>query len=193
MKIWRLTLWKVSGVNDNLGHILLRKSLSTKDFWERETLGLVPRDPNLVNATNNINVLIFVLHIHLRARLFLAHTAHFIWSLWTSHRTLLAAHSSNFLFWDIIMGSGNSSLKIWLIVRLGLANLRKEDVTVFGHTSQLDSMNVANKLLHGGFIISFMKFIIILVFTVTNLSASNDVIIILSRIHWGKKLKFSHF
>ena len=47
--------------------------------------------------------------------------------------------------------------------------------------------NVANKLLHGGFIISFMKLKIILIFIMTDLSASNDVIMIiiitLSRIH----------
>ena len=30
MKIWKLTLWKVSGVSDTIGHILLRQSLSTK-------------------------------------------------------------------------------------------------------------------------------------------------------------------
>ena len=61
-----------------------------------KSLTLVPRDPNLVNSTNNINVFIFVLHICLRARLRLTHTAYFIWSIWTSHRTLLASLSSNF-------------------------------------------------------------------------------------------------
>ena len=81
MKIWKLTLWKVSGVNDNLGHILLQ-SLSAKDLWEREIVRLVSRDPNLVHATNNINVLILVLHISLSARLCLAHTVYFNWSLW---------------------------------------------------------------------------------------------------------------
>ena len=90
LKVWKLTLWKVSGVSDTLGHIVFGKSLLTKDFWESETLRLVPRDLNLVNATNNINVLIFVLHVCLRARFCLAHTAYFIWSFWTSHMTLLA-------------------------------------------------------------------------------------------------------
>ena len=55
-------------------HNLFGKSLSTKDFWEIETLRL----PNLVNATNNINVLILVLHIRLRASFRLAYTAYFI-------------------------------------------------------------------------------------------------------------------
>ena len=93
----KIHIVEVSGVKDTLGHFLLGKSLSTKPS-ERETLRLVHRDPNLVKATNNINVLIFVLHICLRARLCLAHTTYFIWCLWTSHRTLLASLSSNFLF-----------------------------------------------------------------------------------------------
>ena len=192
MKIWKLTLWKVSGVNYTLGHFLLQ-SLATKDLWERESLRLVSRDPNLVHATNIINVLIFVIHINLSARLCLAHTAYFNWSLQTSHRTLLASLSSNIFLGDIERGRGNSSLNSWLIVRLGRVNLRKEDDTVFRHTPQIASKNVANKLLHGGFIISFMKFIIILIFILSDLSASKDVIIIFSRTHWGKKLKFSSF
>ena len=192
MKIWTLTLWKVSGVNDTLGQFLLQ-SLSTKDLWERESLRLVSRDPNLVHATHNINVFFFVLHISLSARLCLAHTAYFNWSLWTSHRTLLASLSSNFNFGNSKKGRGNSSLNNWLIFRLGRTNLRKEDDTVFRDTSQLDSKNVANKLLHGGSIISFMKLIIILIFTMTNLSACIDVIMKFSRTHWGKKLKISSF
>ena len=149
--------------------------------------------PQTRPGTNNINVLIFVLHISLSARLCIAHTGYYNWSLWTSHRTLLASLASNFFFGDSKRGRGNSSLNSWLIVRLGRANLRKEDDTVYGYTSQNDSKTVANKLLHGGFIISFMKFIIVLIFTMTNLSASNDAIIIFSRTHWGKKLKFSSF
>ena len=68
MKIWKLTLWKVSGVNDTLGHILL-ESLATKDLWERESFRLIPRKSNFVHATNNINVLILVLRISFRTRL----------------------------------------------------------------------------------------------------------------------------
>ena len=96
-------------------------------------------------------------------------------------------------------GRGNSSLNSWFIVHLGRIDLRKEDDTVFGHASRIVSKNLANKLLHGGFIISFMKFIIILIFIMTDLSASNDVIVIIiiiiifSRLHWGNKLKFSSF
>ena len=131
LKIWDFTLWKVSGVNDTLGHILLLKFLSTKRFWKRESLRLVPRDPNFVNATNNINVFIFVLHICLRARLCLAHNAYFSWSLWTSNRTLLASLSCNFLFGDIKRWRGNSSLKKWLIVRLVRTNLLKQDYAFF--------------------------------------------------------------
>ena len=82
MKIWKLTLWKVSGVNDTLGHIPL-KSLAAKYLWERESLRLVPRNPNFLPATNNINILILVLHISLSSRLSFAHTAYFNWSLWT--------------------------------------------------------------------------------------------------------------
>ena len=43
----------------------------------RESLRLVSRDPNLVHATSNINVLIFVLHVSLNVRLRLAYTAYF--------------------------------------------------------------------------------------------------------------------
>ena len=192
LKIWRLTLRKVSGVNDTVGYILLGKSLPTNDFWQRETLRLVPRDPNRVNATNNINVLIFVLHIYLRARLCLARTAYINWSLWTPHRTLIASISSKFFFGDIKRGRGNSSSNNWLSVRLGRTNIFKQDDSLFWLAFKFNSKNVANRPLHGGFLISLMKFIIILVFTMTDLSASNDVIKTLSQIYWGKKLKFPH-
>ena len=129
---------------------LLRQFLSTKVFWERESLRLVPRDPNLVNATNNINVLILVLHICLRARLCLAHTAYFAWSLRASHRTILASLSSNFLLGDIKKGNGKQQLEL--------------------------SKKVSNKLLHVGYIISFTKIIFSLMFTMNDLSACNDVI-----------------
>ena len=129
------------------------------------------------------DVLIFVLHISLSARLCLAHTAYFNWSPWTSRRPLLASLSSNIFFGDNNRGRRNSSLNSCFIVRLGRVNLRKEDDTVFGHTPQIDSKNVANKLLHCGFIFSFMKFIFILISTMINLSASNEVIIIFSRTH----------
>ena len=85
---------------------------------------------------------------------------------------------------DSKRGKRNSNLNSWFIVRLGRTNLRKEDDTVFGHTSQLDSKNVANKLLHGGFVISFMEFNIILTSNLTNLSASNNV-----RWHFKDTLK----
>ena len=196
MKIWKLTLWKVSGVNHILGHILL-KSLATKDLWERESLRLIPRKPNFVHATNNIDVLILVLRISFTARLGLAHTAYFNWSLQTSHRTLLASLSSNNFFGDNNRGRGNNSLNSWFIVHLEGIDLRKDDDTVIGHTLRIASKSVAKKLLHGGFIISFMKFIIILIFNMTDLSASNDVIITIiimfSKIHWGIKLNFSSF
>ena len=196
MKIWKLTLWKVSGVNDTLGHIL-PKSLAAKDLWERESLRFIPRKHNFVHATNNIDVLILVLRISFSARFGLAHNAYFNWSLQTSHKTLLASLSSNNFFGDNKRGRGNRSLNSWFIVHLGRFDLRKEDYTVFGHTTRIVSKNVANKLLHGGFIISFMKFIIILIFIMTDLSASNVVIIIItiifSRIYWGNKFKFSSF
>ena len=148
-KFSKLTLWTVSSVNDTLRHILLRKSLSTEDFWERETPRLVPRDTNLV------------LQICLRDHVCLAHTTYFNWSLWTSHRNLLASLSSNFLLGDIKRGSGNSSLNNWFIVRLGRTNHLKQHDASFWYASEFNSKNVANKLLHGGFIILFMKFIII--------------------------------
>ena len=129
LKFWKLTLWKVSGVNDILEHSRLCESLSTRDFWECESLRLVPRDPKLVNATTNINVLIFVLHICP------AHTAYFIWFLRTSHRTHIASLSSSFPFGDIKRGRGNSSLNTWLIVRLERTNLLKQDDAFFWHTS----------------------------------------------------------
>ena len=200
MKIWKLTLWKVSGVNDTLGHTFL-KSLAAKDLWEREPLRFISRKPNFVHATNNLDVLILVLRISFSTRLRLAHTAYFNWSFQTSHRTLLASLSSNILFGDNKRGRGSSSLNSWFFVHLGRSGLREEDDTVFGYTSRIVLKNVANKLLHGGFIISFMKFIIILILILTDLSASNDIIsiiiiiitILFSRIHWGNKLKFSSF
>ena len=122
-----------------------------------------------------------------RARFCLANTAYFNWSLWTSHRTLLASLSSNIFFGDNKRGRGNSSLNSCFIVHKGRVDLRKEDDTVFRHTPQIDWKNVAKKLLHGGFLISFMKFIIILIFIMTDLCASNDVIILItirfSKIH----------
>ena len=181
----------MSGINDTLGHILL-KSLAAKDLWERESLRLIPRNSNFVQATNNINVLIFVLHINLNARLCLAHTAYFIWSLWTSQKTLLASLSSNF-FGDSNRGRGNSSLKSWLIVPWDeLISARKMTLSS-DKLSEFNSKNVANKLLHGELIFSFMKFNIILIFTMTDLSAGSDVIVIFSTTHWGKKLKISSF
>ena len=193
LKIWKLTLWKVSGVNENLGHILLGESFLTQDFWERQTLRLVPRDPNLVNGTNNVNIFVLVLHICLRTSFRLAHTAFFNWSLRTSHRTLLASFSSNFLFRDINRGRGNSSSNNWVSVHLLRTNVFKQDDTLFLHASKLNSKNMANTLLHGGFVVSFMKFNIFLFFTMNDLSASSDVIMILWRIHWGEKLNFPHF
>ena len=68
----------------------------------------------------------------------------------------------------------------------------KENDTFYGHTSEFSSKNVANKLLHSGYIISFLNFINIF-FNMTDSSASNYVILIFSRTHWGKKLKFSSF
>ena len=192
MKIWKLTLRKVSDVNDTLGHFLLQ-SLASKDLWERESLRLVSRDPNLVHATNNMNVFIFVLHISFSALLCPAHIVYFNPSIWTSHRTLLSSLSNNLFFGDSKRGRGNSSLNSWLIVRLGRTNFRKEADTFFGYTLIVNLNNVANKLVHGGFEISFMKFTIISIYTMTDLSASNDVIIIISRTHWGKKLKCSSF
>ena len=98
-KIWKLTLWKVSGVNDTHKHTLLCSFLSTKDFKERETLTFEPRHPNFLNATNNIIVL--VLNICFRTSLRLTHIAFFNQSLWISRRTLLASLSNNFFSRDI--------------------------------------------------------------------------------------------
>ena len=193
LKIWKLRLRMVTGVNDTLVHIPLGKSFSTKDFRERETLKLVPRDPSLVNATNNINVLNLVLHICLRNSLRLAHTAYFNWSLRTSYRTLIASLSSKFLFGDVNSGRGNSSSNNWRSVRLGRTNVFKQDDALLWYASRFNSKKVANRLLQCGFIISFMKFVISLIFTMTVLSATNYVIKILSWTHWGKKLKFPHF
>ena len=143
LKSWKLTLWKVSSVNDTLGHIFLPSFFRQKIF-EAWILRLVSRDPNLVNASNNINVFILVLHIHLRASFTLANTAYFIWSLWTSQRTLLASFSSTFLFRDIKSGRGNSSSNNWLSVRLRQTILFKQDDAFFRHASKLNSKNVTN-------------------------------------------------
>ena len=150
MKIWKLTLWKVSGVNDTIGHFPLQ-SLATKDLWESESLRLVSRDPNLVHATNNINFLIFVLHIRLSAGVCLAHTAYFSWP--SGPPTGLSSPLSPATLSSGTKKGENSSLNSWLIVRLGRTNFRKEDDTFFRHTLQYGSKNVANRLLHGGFII----------------------------------------
>ena len=179
LKIWNFKLWKVSGVNDTLGRILLGKSISTKDIWQRENLRLVLRDPNLVNATNIINVLVLVLHFYLRAGLGLAPTAYCSWFRWTSHRTLLASPA---LFCSGNQkGKGSSNSNNWLSVRLGWTNVFKQNDALLWRASKFNSKNVANRLLQGGFIDSFRKFNFILHFTVANLSASNDVIMIFSR------------
>ena len=138
MKIFKLTLWKVSGVNDTLRHILSYKSLSTKDFSERETLRLVPRDPNLV------------LHICLRTSLRLAHTAFFNWSLWTSYRTRLASLSSKFLFRDIKRVRGNSSSNNWLSVRLAITWWTYDFIHDFNYTmTDLYASNDVSKIFQG--------------------------------------------
>ena len=81
------------------------------------------------------------------------HSAYFNWSLWTSHRTLLASLSKNFLFRDIKTGRGNSSSDNWLSVRLGWTNVFKQQDALFWHASIISSNNMANRLLHGRFII----------------------------------------
>ena len=121
------------------------------------------------------------------------HTAYCIWSLWTSRRTLLVSLSSNFLFGDIKRGRGNSSLNNWLRVRLGRTNLLKQDGGFFRHTPKFNPKNVAIRLLHGEFIISFKKFNTTLIFYMTNLSAGIDVILIFCGLHWEWNSKFLNF
>ena len=162
LKIWKLTLWKVSSVNDTLGHTLLCKCLSTKVFWERESLRLVPWDSNLVNATNNFNVL--VLFIWLRNNFRLANANFFNWSLWISHRTLVTSLSSNFLFKDIKRGRGKSRWNPWHSVAFGRTDVLKQVDAPLWHSSRVSSKNVVNRLLYGGFTFSFENFIIFLNF-----------------------------
>ena len=102
--------------------------------------------------------------------------------------------SSNLFFGDIKSGRGNSRLNSWLTVPLRRTNLLEQDEAFFIHTSEFNSKNVANKLFHGGLISSFMKIIFVLVHNMTDLSASIDVIIIIfSKIHWGRNFKIPHF
>ena len=152
-----------------------------------------PETPTSSTPPTRSTSKIFFLHISPSARLCLAHTAYFNSSTWTSHRSFLASLSNDLFSRDSKRGRGNSSLHSWLIVRLGRTIFREEYDTFFGHTSIFNSKNVANRLVIGGFIISFMKFIFILIFTMTDLSASNDVIKIFSRTHWEKKLDFCSF
>ena len=99
--------------HNTLGHILLGKSLSTKDFWQREDLTLVSRDLNLVNTTNNINflVLVLVLHICLRTSFRLAHTAQISRSPRTSHKTLLASLSPATFSFGTSKGEGETAAR----------------------------------------------------------------------------------
>ena len=182
----------MSGDNETLGHILLGKSRSAKDFRGRETLRLVPRDPkpstppttstSSSSSSTSASVLASVSHTPLSSIGYLDLPQD---SLRFSVQQLpLRGHQQ---------GRGNSSSNNWLSVRLGRTNVFKQDDTLFQDASKFNSKNVANMLLPGGFIISFMKFNIILICTMTDLSASNDVIMILSRIRWRKKLKFLYF
>ena len=160
MKFWKRTLWKWAVSTTPSGTFFLLSLFRRKISESVKPSDPYPKDPNLVNGTNNLNVLVFVLHVCLRTSLRLAHTAYFNWSLWTSHRTLLASLSKNFPFSDIKRGRRNSSSNNWGSVRLGRTNVFKQDDTIFRHVSKCNPKNLANRLLHGGFIISLMKFII---------------------------------
>ena len=136
LEIWKLALWKLSGVNESLGNTLLCKSLSTKDFWELETLRLVPRDPNLVNAPNIINFLF--LHICLRSSLRPAHTALFNWCLCTFHRTLVALFPL-FFSWETSKREGET------------ANRTTDSVSAWDELMSLSQMTLFSDILRNLF------------------------------------------
>ena len=191
LKIWKLTLRKVSGVNDTLRHTLFRKSPSTKDFWERETLRLVPRDPNLVKTTNNINVL-----VPISASLQPPSCTHGFLQLVPLD---LPEDSPRLSLRELFLqghqrGMGNSSSNNWLSVRLGPTNVFQQDDALFWHASKFNSKTVAKRLLHSGFKLSLMNFIsIILIFTKTDSSLSDDVSMIYQRYIEDKNLIFLIF
>ena len=190
MKIWNFTWWNVSGVNDTIGYFLFQ-SLPTKDLWERESLTRMQRPQPRPRHQQHQRPPLRPPHQSQCPPLSRTYRLLQLVPLHLPQDSLRLSLQQLFLRGQQ-KGKGKQQLE-QLSVRLGQTNLRKEDDTVFGHTSWLDSKNVANKLRHGGFIISFMKFIIILIFTMTDLAASNDVIIIFSGTHWGTKLNFSSF
>ena len=170
------------------GHAFLQQAFHSQNFWERETLTLVPRGSNLLNATNKIDVL--VLHFCLPTRRCLTHILNC--SHWTSQRTLFSSLSSKFLFKGMKRERGNSSSNNWLSIRLGRTDVCKHDNTLFWHLPQLNSKNVPNKLLHGGFMNSFMKFFFLKKIRchwfVCQRWRQHDF----SKIHWRRKLNFHH-
>ena len=102
--------------------------------------------------------------------------------------------SSQFFSRDIESERGNSSSDNWLSHRLGRTNVFKQDDAVFWRVSIFNSKNVADKLLRGGFTNSFIHsgnsiFSFYYDWFVCQRWRQHDM----SRIHWGKKLKFPQF
>ena len=91
---------------------------------------------------------------------------------------LSSPRSSNLLFRRIKRGRGTSSSNKWLNVFLEWIDVFEQDDAFFWRFSKMNSKNVANRLLHGGFIFSFVKFFNVLIFTMTELSASDEVNVI---------------
>ena len=140
---------------DALVHTLHRKSFSTDDLWERESLMFLSRDSNLMKATSNI-----MLHVRLRTRLYLEHITFYSCSFWNSHRTHLASLSSNFL---VGASKGKWETTAWttdsMFVWDKLTSSSK--MTLFRILLLPDKLseNVTNRLLHDGFIILLIIFI----------------------------------
>ena len=184
MEIWKLTLWNVSAVNNTFGHNPLGKSLSIdKGFlraWNPQTHTHRPQPRQRRQQHQRPRP------PHLPPYQPPSRTHHFLQLVPLDlPRDSPRVSLQNILFRDIKSGRGNSSSNNWLSVHLGRTNVFKHNDALFWHASKLNSKDVATRLLHGGFIISFMKIIIILVFTRTDLSASNNVIMMLSRLRRG--------
>ena len=159
MKIWKLTLWKLNGVKEPSDLFFLASLFRWRISESMKPQNRTRRPQPCQRHQQNQRFDHRPPHLP-PSSLRLAHTAYVNWFLWTSHRTLLASLSSNFLFGDIKRGRGSNSLNDWVIVRLGRTDLLKQDDAFFWLTSNVNSKSVANEL-HGGFINSLTKFIII--------------------------------
>ena len=183
-KCWRFksSEFGKSEVSTTPSHtFFFEKFLPSEDLSERESLRLVPRDSNPINATNKIYVP--VLHVRFSTRLCLAHNTSFNW---TSHRTLSASFSSNIRFEGIKKEIRISNWSNWFNVCLWWIDVFRQSDTLLRHLFHLIHFR-RTWFIIGGFIFLFEY--------VLNFQFRNDRVVCQKwgcqyslRIGWGTQL-----